>query len=70
VKKALAALLSASLVLSTPWAQAQVRLPSLGDSPSEDLPVGAERRLGELPPRRRLAATPWQRSFTAPEAAA
>jgi predicted Zn-dependent protease len=47
VKKALAALLSASLVLSTPWAQAQVRLPSLGDSASEDLPVGAERRLGE-----------------------
>jgi len=27
VKKALAALLSASMVLSTPWAQAQVRLP-------------------------------------------
>ena len=47
VKKALAALLSASMVLSTPWAQAQVRLPSLGDSASEDLPVGAERRLGE-----------------------
>lgn len=47
VKKALAALLSASLALSTPWAQAQVRLPSLGDSASEDLPVGAERRLGE-----------------------
>ena len=47
VKKALAALLSASLALSTPWAQAQVRLPSLGDSASEDLPVGTERRLGE-----------------------
>ncbi|MEI8264977.1 MAG: M48 family metalloprotease [Betaproteobacteria bacterium] len=47
MKKALAALLSASLVLSTPWAQAQVRLPALGDSASEDLPVGAERRLGE-----------------------
>ena len=47
VKKALAALLSASIALSTPWAQAQVRLPSLGDSASEDLPVGAERRLGE-----------------------
>jgi predicted Zn-dependent protease len=47
VKKALAALLSASLVLSTPWAQAQVRLPALGDSASEDLPVSAERRLGE-----------------------
>ena len=47
VKKALAALLSASLALSTPWAQAQVRLPALGDSASEDLPVGAERRLGE-----------------------
>ena len=47
VKKALAALLSASLVLSTPWAQAQVRLPALGDSASEDLPVRAERRLGE-----------------------
>ena len=47
VKKALAALLSASLALSTPWAQAQVRLPSLGDSASEDLPVGSERRLGE-----------------------
>ena len=47
MKKALAALLSASLALSTPWAQAQVRLPSLGDSASEDLPVGAERRLGE-----------------------
>jgi len=46
VKKALAALLSASIALSTPWAQAQVRLPSLGDSASEDLPVGAERRLG------------------------
>jgi predicted Zn-dependent protease len=47
VKKALAALLSASLALSTPWAQAQVRLPALGDSASEDLPVGTERRLGE-----------------------
>jgi len=47
VKKALAVLLSASIALSTPWAQAQVRLPSLGDSASEDLPVGAERRLGE-----------------------
>lgn len=47
VKKALAALLSASIALSTPWAQAQVRLPSLGDSASEDLPVGAERLLGE-----------------------
>jgi beta-barrel assembly-enhancing protease len=47
VKKALATLLSASLALSTPWAQAQVRLPALGDSASEDLPVGAERRLGE-----------------------
>ncbi|MFY8104232.1 MAG: M48 family metalloprotease, partial [Ramlibacter sp.] len=47
MKKALAALLSASLALSTPWAQAQVRLPALGDSASEDLPVGAERRLGE-----------------------
>lgn len=47
VKKALAALLSASIALSTPWAQAQVRLPALGDSASEDLPVGAERRLGE-----------------------
>lgn len=46
VKKALAALLSASIALSTPWVQAQVRLPSLGDSASEDLPVGAERRLG------------------------
>lgn len=47
MKKALAALLSASIALSTPWAQAQVHLPSLGDSASEDLPVGAERRLGE-----------------------
>jgi predicted Zn-dependent protease len=47
VKKALAALLSVSLALSTPWAQAQVRLPELGDSASEDLPVGTERRLGE-----------------------
>ena len=47
VKKALATLLSASLALSTPWAQAQVRLPALGDSASEDLPVGTERRLGE-----------------------
>ena len=47
VKKALAALLSVSLALSTPWAQAQVRLPALGDSASEDLPVGTERRLGE-----------------------
>jgi predicted Zn-dependent protease len=47
VKKALAALLSASLALSSPWAQAQVRLPALGDSASEDLAVGAERRLGE-----------------------
>jgi predicted Zn-dependent protease len=47
VKKVLAALLSASVVLSTPSAQAQVRLPSLGDSASEDLPVGTERRLGE-----------------------
>ncbi|MFY8082318.1 MAG: M48 family metalloprotease [Rubrivivax sp.] len=47
MKKALAALLSASMVLSTPWTQAQVRLPSLGDSASEDLPVGTERRLGE-----------------------
>ncbi|MFN9280738.1 MAG: M48 family metalloprotease [Betaproteobacteria bacterium] len=47
MKIALAALLSASLALSTPWAQAQVRLPALGDSASEDLPVGAERRLGE-----------------------
>ena len=47
VKKALAALLSASIALSTPWAHAQVRLPALGDSASEDMPVGAERRLGE-----------------------
>ena len=36
----------ASTALTTP-ARAQVRLPALGESASEDLSVGAERRLGE-----------------------
>lgn len=43
---ALAAAL-ASLPLATPDAQAQVRLPSLGDSVSEDVGVGAEKKLGD-----------------------
>jgi predicted Zn-dependent protease len=40
----------ASLAICGPWqlpVQAQVRLPSLGETASEDLSVGAERRLGE-----------------------
>ena len=38
-----------SLSLASAWspAWAQVRLPSLGDSASDDLSVGAERRYGE-----------------------
>ena len=45
-RRRLAALLAASTVLGLP-AQAQVRLPALGESASDDLSVGAERRLGE-----------------------
>ena len=48
-RRALACTL-ASLTVCGPWqapVQAQVRLPSLGESASEDLSVGAERRLGE-----------------------
>jgi len=44
--KFVATLLSASIVFSAP-AYAQVRLPALGESASDDLSVGAERRLGE-----------------------
>jgi predicted Zn-dependent protease len=44
--RALAALLAASLALGGP-AAAQVRLPALGESASEDLSVGAERRIGD-----------------------
>ncbi len=40
-----AALIATGLPVSAP--QAQVRLPSLGDSVSDDFGVGAERRLGE-----------------------
>ena len=45
-RRALASLLAASLALSFP-ALAQVRLPALGESASDDLSVAAERRLGE-----------------------
>ena len=45
-RRLLAALLSLLTAASTP-ALAQVRLPSLGESASDDLSVGAERRLGE-----------------------
>ena len=48
-RRTLAAVLAA-LMLAPVWhapADAQVRLPSLGESASQDLSVGAERRLGE-----------------------
>ena len=47
-RRALAALL-ALLTVAAPVAPAaaQVRLPSLGESASQDLPIGAERRLGD-----------------------
>ena len=45
-RRALAALLAACTALSTP-ALAQVRLPALGESASDDLSVAAERRVGE-----------------------
>ena len=44
--KFMASLLIASLTFTAP-AYAQVRLPALGESASDDLSVGAERRLGE-----------------------
>ena len=44
--KFVATLLSASVTLTAP-ALAQVRLPALGESASDDLSVGAEKRLGE-----------------------
>ena len=44
--KFMAGLLAASLTFTAP-AYAQVRLPALGESASDDLSVGAERRLGE-----------------------
>lgn len=48
-RRTLAATLAATLTLSTLAlpAAAQVRLPSLGESASDDLSVGAERRLGD-----------------------
>ena len=45
-RRLLATLLSASITFSAP-AYAQVRLPALGESASDDLSVGAEKRLGE-----------------------
>jgi predicted Zn-dependent protease len=51
VAKALAALMVATSVMGPAQAQlaqpSAVRLPSLGESASQDLPVGTERRLGE-----------------------
>jgi len=50
-QRPLAALLAAATALGTlapmPVAQAQVRLPALGEGAAEDLSVGTERRLGE-----------------------
>ena len=45
-RRLLAALLALLTALSAP-AMAQVRLPALGESASEDLTIGAERRIGE-----------------------
>jgi len=46
-RRGLAATLAALLLLPMLPVQAQVRLPSLGESASQDLSVGAERRLGD-----------------------
>ncbi len=46
LRRLLAGLLAVSTALSAP-AFAQVRLPALGESASEDLSIGAERRLGD-----------------------
>ncbi|WP_077034110.1 M48 family metalloprotease [Pelomonas sp. KK5] len=45
-KKVVAALLSCSMLLSAPLGRAQVNLPALGDSVSQDLDVGRERSIG------------------------